>query len=90
LFDHDGGQGSPKPCYWTPKEHLVRRDLYGDVNKLDVNPEHQWDLSFLPPSSHMREVTRPMEVGTSSAICGFLRREDELMTELMNHKRSTS
>jgi hypothetical protein len=25
-----------------------------------------------------------------SAICDFLRREDELMTELMNHKRSTS
>jgi hypothetical protein len=24
------------------------------------------------------------------AICNFLRREDELMTELMNHKRSTS
>jgi hypothetical protein len=24
------------------------------------------------------------------AICDFLRREDELMTELMNHKRSTS
>jgi hypothetical protein len=26
----------------------------------------------------------------SSAICDFLRREDELMTELMNHKRSSS
>jgi hypothetical protein len=26
----------------------------------------------------------------TSAICDFLRREDELMTELMNHKRSTS
>jgi hypothetical protein len=25
-----------------------------------------------------------------AAICNFLRREDELMTELMNHKRSTS
>jgi hypothetical protein len=24
-----------------------------------------------------------------AAICDFLRREDELMTELMNHKRST-
>jgi hypothetical protein len=24
------------------------------------------------------------------AICDILRREDELMTELMNHKRSTS
>jgi hypothetical protein len=27
---------------------------------------------------------------TSYAICDSLRREDELMTELMNHKRSTS
>jgi hypothetical protein len=27
---------------------------------------------------------------TCAAICDFLRREDELMTELMNHKRSTS
>jgi hypothetical protein len=27
---------------------------------------------------------------TPYAICDFLRREDELMTELMNHKRSTS
>jgi hypothetical protein len=26
----------------------------------------------------------------ATAICDFLRREDELMTELMNHKRSTS
>jgi uncharacterized membrane protein YbaN (DUF454 family) len=26
----------------------------------------------------------------TSAICDFLRREDEVMTELMNHKRSTS
>jgi hypothetical protein len=25
-----------------------------------------------------------------SAICDFLRREDELMTELLNQKRSTS
>jgi hypothetical protein len=28
--------------------------------------------------------------GRLSKICNFLRREDELMTELMNHKRSTS
>jgi hypothetical protein len=26
----------------------------------------------------------------ASAICGFPKREDELMIELMNHKRSTS
>jgi hypothetical protein len=39
------------------QQHLLRRDLYGDVNKLNVNPEHQWDQSFLPPSSHKREVT---------------------------------
>jgi hypothetical protein len=29
-------------------------------------------------------------IGAKAAICDFLRREDELMTELMNHKRSTS
>jgi hypothetical protein len=28
--------------------------------------------------------------GSTCAICDFLRREDELVTELMNHKRSTS
>ncbi len=39
------------------QQHLLRRDLYGDVNKLNVHPEHRWDQSFLPPSSHMREVT---------------------------------
>jgi hypothetical protein len=22
------------------QEHLLRRDLYGDVNKLNINPEH--------------------------------------------------
>jgi hypothetical protein len=33
----------------------------------------------------------PMDMnGERGAICDFLRREDELMTELMNHKRSTS
>jgi hypothetical protein len=31
-----------------------------------------------------------VEMSEASAICDFLRREDELMTELMNHKRSTS
>jgi hypothetical protein len=39
------------------QEHLLRSDLYGDVNKLNVHPEHRWDQTFLPPSSHMREVT---------------------------------
>ncbi len=40
------------------QEHLLRRDLYhGDVNKLNVHPEHRWDQWFMPPSSHMREVT---------------------------------
>jgi hypothetical protein len=39
------------------QEHLLRQDLYGDLNKLNVNPEHLWDQSFLSPSSHMREVT---------------------------------
>jgi hypothetical protein len=35
-----------------------------------------------------KETSAPL-MGVS-AICDFLRREDELMTELMNHKRSTS
>ena len=39
------------------QEHLLCRDLYGDVNKLNVHPEHRWDQSFMPPSSNMREIT---------------------------------
>jgi hypothetical protein len=31
------------------QEHLLRSDLYGDVNKLNVHPEHRWDQTFLPP-----------------------------------------
>jgi hypothetical protein len=37
--------------------HLLRHDLYGDLEKLNVHPEHRWDQSFMPPSGHMREVT---------------------------------
>jgi glutathione peroxidase-family protein len=46
--------------------------------------------TFIEPSA---KATRARVLGTnqrSRAICDFLRREDELMTELMNHKRSTS
>jgi hypothetical protein len=39
------------------QEHHPRSYLYGDVNKLNVHPEHQWDQTFLPPSSHVCEVT---------------------------------
>jgi hypothetical protein len=39
------------------QEHLLQSDLYGDVNKLNVHSEHRWDQTFLPPLSHMREVT---------------------------------
>ena len=39
------------------KQHLIRFDLYGDLNKLNVHPDHRWDQSILPPSTHMREVT---------------------------------
>jgi hypothetical protein len=52
------------------------------------------DLIFVPlifGSSWWREfasVPLHRQISTS-AICDFLRREDELMTELMNHKRST-
>jgi hypothetical protein len=37
--------------------HLLRHDLYGDMKKLNVHPDHRWDQSFLPPSCHMREVS---------------------------------
>ena len=37
------------------KQHLLREDLYGDITKLNVHPEHRWDQSYLPPTSHMAE-----------------------------------
>jgi hypothetical protein len=48
---------------------------------------------FTLPEFHIgKDVSWNTCVGEidASAICDFLRREDELMTELMNHKRSTS
>jgi hypothetical protein len=27
------------------------------ISKLNVNPDHRWDQTIPPPSSHMREVT---------------------------------
>jgi hypothetical protein len=39
------------------QQHLLRCDLYGDLKKLNVNPDHRWDQTIPPPSSHMREVT---------------------------------
>jgi hypothetical protein len=39
---------------------------------------------------HVYRNLEPNRRSVTTAICDFLRREDELMTELMNHKRSTS
>jgi hypothetical protein len=37
--------------------HLLRHDLYGDLQKLNVNPENPWDQSLPSRPTHMREVT---------------------------------
>jgi hypothetical protein len=37
--------------------HLLRHDLYGDLQKLNVNPDNRWDQSLPPRPTHMREVT---------------------------------
>ena len=39
------------------KQHLARKDLYGDLSKLNVHQDHRWDQTYLPPTSHMAEVT---------------------------------
>ena len=31
------------------QEHLRRPDLYGHLEKLNVNPNHRWDQSIEPP-----------------------------------------
>jgi hypothetical protein len=38
------------------QQHLLRCDLYGDL-KTECQPDHRWDQTIPPPSSHMREVT---------------------------------
>jgi hypothetical protein len=37
--------------------HLLRQDLYGNLDKLNVNPDDRWDQSVHPCSTHLREVT---------------------------------
>jgi hypothetical protein len=51
--------------------------------------EIHWPNAMVEKDDDQPEVSLLFAVGCS-AICDFLRREDELMTELMNHKRSTS
>jgi hypothetical protein len=47
-------------------------------------------MAFLAFAAVAIQGTGGLKDNHTSAICDFLRREDELMTELMNHKRSTS
>jgi hypothetical protein len=37
--------------------HLLRQDLYGDLDKLNVDPDNRWDQSSHPTSTNLREVT---------------------------------
>jgi hypothetical protein len=61
-----------------------------DKNCLQDDPRRVGpsDFTLGQRPSGFSSVTPPHS--TTPAICDFLRREDELMTELMNHKRSTS
>jgi hypothetical protein len=60
-------------------------DFYAFIN-MDI-----WDFGkYLIQKKGDGSESVYKNIGYSTAICDFLRREDELMTELMNHKRSTS
>jgi hypothetical protein len=37
--------------------HLLRQDLHGNLDKLNVNPDDRWDQSVHPCSTDLREVT---------------------------------
>jgi hypothetical protein len=39
------------------QQHLLRKDLYGDLSKLNVNQRHPFNQSLPVPSSGMREIT---------------------------------
>ncbi len=36
--------------------HLLNSELYADIDKLNVHPDHRWDQTKPPPNSHMREI----------------------------------
>jgi hypothetical protein len=38
------------------QQHLLDA-IFMVISKLNVNPDHRWDQTIPPPSSHMREVT---------------------------------
>jgi hypothetical protein len=64
------------------------------ILKVITNGTVRFHFGFLTDTikigiSNPKKETSAPYMGVS-AICDFLRREDELMTELMNHKRSTS
>jgi hypothetical protein len=63
--------------------HLREDNLEEFIKKMVGNGNSTQENNYFP---------FPMDVRCpcKSAICDFLRREDELMTELMSHKRSTS
>jgi hypothetical protein len=39
------------------KAHLLRHDLCGNLDQLNVHPDHRWNQSVRQPSTHLREVT---------------------------------
>ena len=39
------------------QDHLLKADLYREINKLNVNKENRWDQTCPPPFKHYNEVT---------------------------------
>jgi hypothetical protein len=62
---------------------IAKRSLAREIRQDDVQ-----GTSRVLQSEASTSARKGFDV--NPAICDFLRREDELMTELMNHKRSTS
>jgi hypothetical protein len=65
---------------------LVSHWMPARITSLAVGPVSHWILAMIL----LLFFGRMPLMRFSPAICDFLRREDKLMTELMNHKRSTS
>jgi hypothetical protein len=83
-------------CKGTDK-NKYEAPLSGPHKILKVNTNGTVRLcvgSLTDDTVNIRRIELYKEVSDSiqgaSAICDFLRREDELMTELMNHKQSTT
>jgi hypothetical protein len=93
---YEGPAGPTRPAFFKLIHTICHHFQHSKLKLTSYNKSQYLCFETLAPFPFTVPLWSPWlfqpspNPNPSSAICDFLRREDELMTELMNHKRSTS